>query len=440
MKPIHVHIVGAFLIFGLLGFVSCGKSPVVPCETGDGSVLLTFRTGVAGAGAEVCAEGTPASDDSVVRQLHVVILSEEEGAAGEATGRWAVEVSRTIGTGTVGIPLSDAYTFRVRAGCRKRIYLLANCHGLIGIDGRPLDFSNAAFVPGADGRSAVDGYVFCLGTGKGEYSYDPVAGIPMSSVYEVEVPESEALDNNEYEISYTLYLVRAATKFSFSFTNRTGAVSEDAAKSIRVERVRIDRIAATRMYLMPHVLRNSDDRYWVVDTDRGSVVQLGAVGVEATEKDWIDWMVDETGKKNTDLYQWLIGYEIPLSQELHDPWRYTWSKGITVAPDNKKVEAAVPLYIPESRYVIQDEADASLELQQYTISFATSQRDNVLEDKAENWYPVDYSPVQLPYLASLFRNTYVKVDVTFTGENPELELQVDVEPYWEVILEPEFGI
>ena len=47
---------------------------------------------------------------------------------------------------------------------------------------------------------------------------------------------------------------------------------------------------------------------------------------------------------------------------------------------------------------------------------------------------------RLPALASLFRNTHVKVNVGFTDRNPELELQVDVEPYWEVNLEPDFGI
>lgn len=434
----HRHVIVMVCICCTLSLVSCRKSPAVSQTMVDGTVLLTFHAGVAGASA--CAGDMPTADDDAVRQLRVVILSEEKEGDGSPAGRWTVEVNRIIGTGTVGIPLSDAYTFRVQAGCRKKVYLLANCGGLKGADGRLLNFTNAAFVPGDDGMAAVDRYVFCLGTGSGEYRYNPEAGIPMTSMYEIEVPDLEVLDGNEYELFHTLYLVRAATKFSFSFTNRTGAVSEYAAKSIRVERVRIDRIAATQMYLMPHVRRNADERYWVVDTDRSTSVQLGIAGVEATEKDWIDWMVDETEKSDVGQYQWLTDYEVPLSQELHDTLRYTWNDGVVVAPDNKKVEVAIPLYMPESRYLREDGTDASLGLQQYNISFATSQCDHALEDKSENWYPVDYSPVPLPYLASLFRNTHVKVDVTFTGENPELELQVDVEPYWEVILEPEFGI
>ena len=39
-------------------------------------------------------------------------------------------------------------------------------------------------------------------------------------------------------------------------------------------------------------------------------------------------------------------------------------------------------------------------------------------------------------LKALFRNTHVVVDVTFQ----EKEIQVDVIPYSEVILEPEFGL
>ena len=44
----------------------------------------------------------------------------------------------------------------------------------------------------------------------------------------------------------------------------------------------------------------------------------------------------------------------------------------------------------------------------------------------------------LPHLASLFRNTHVKVNVTF--KDHQLEWEVDVEPYWEVVLDPIFGL
>ena len=42
---------------------------------------------------------------------------------------------------------------------------------------------------------------------------------------------------------------------------------------------------------------------------------------------------------------------------------------------------------------------------------------------------------------SLFRNTHVKVKVNFKNlSEAELELEVDVEPYWEVVLDPVFGL
>ena len=51
------------------------------------------------------------------------------------------------GVSGIGVPLTDEYTFKVKAGCRKRIYLLANCVGLI--DGREekIDLSNGSFIP-----------------------------------------------------------------------------------------------------------------------------------------------------------------------------------------------------------------------------------------------------------------------------------------------------
>ncbi len=440
MKSEYRHRIGICWIGCLLFFASCGKSPAAFPAGDEGSVLLTFRAEVAGTGASVCAGEASAADDGTVNQLQVVILSREEGSAEGAAGRWAVEVNRTIGGGSVGVPLSDAYTFRVQAGCRKRIYLLANCRGLQGVGGGLLDFTNAAFVPGADGRAAIDGYVFRLGTGAGEYRYDPAAGIPMTSVYEVEVPAAEELADNEYEVPYTLYLVRAATKFSFGFTNRTGTVPADAARAIRVERVRIEKIAATQMYLMPQVRPNAAGRYWVVDSDRASVVLLGQDGGEVTARDWIEWMVTETGQADAHRYQWLTGYEVPLARAQHTSAEYVWKGGVAVAPDAKRVEAPSAVYLPESAYLAEEDAGAALGLQHYSIAFATRQRDNALEDKEEHWYAVEYAPVRLPALASLFRNTHVKVNVGFTDRNPELELQVDVEPYWEVNLEPDFGI
>lgn len=44
----------------------------------------------------------------------------------------------------------------------------------------------------------------------------------------------------------------------------------------------------------------------------------------------------------------------------------------------------------------------------------------------------------LEHLASLFRNTHVKVNVSF--KDYTLDWEVDVEPYWEVELDPVFGL
>lgn len=438
MKLKHRHIISmSLLLCGLLAFASCiNESFEQPREEEDNSIFLTFHTAVAGASTRA---GDEVPADERINRLLVVIVSEEpattEGGTGAnaATGtKWAVEHNSIVEGISTGLPLTDGHTFKVKAGCKKRIYLIANYEGLKDADGL-LDFTNEAFIPKEGATKAeVDDYVFALNE---EYKYDPEKyGIPMTAMYEIAIPDRETIKTDEYELPNPLYVVRTATKFSFKFIhNDTGS----ARKSIAIKEIKIDNIAEGKTFLMPHVNKNNSDQYWVVNTKRNDAVTLPINGGESTgtSKDWIDWMVAEVEKtkddKNIDKYQWLTDYEVPQNIQ-HTPFTHNWENGFQVAKTASE-EPAVTFYLPESRN-LQEESN-NLKLQEYELTLTTSEvfgeENNSITEEREY-------KATLPQLASLFRNTHVKVNVTFKDHT--LHVEVALVPYAEVELTPDFGL
>ncbi len=85
--------------------------------------------------------------------------------------------------------------------------------------------------------------------------------------------------------------------------------------------------------------------------------------------------------------------------------------------------------------------DASLKLQEYEVTIHTEEGFDEETTAPDSPKVARSYTATLPNLASLFRNTHVKVKVNFKNlSEAELELEVDVEPYWEVVLDPVFGL
>ena len=81
-------------------------------------------------------------------------------------------------------------------------------------------------------------------------------------------------------------------------------------------------------------------------------------------------------------------------------------------------------YLPESKK--PKAGSATYGEQEYTLKL----------DMSENGKELSFTKT-FPNLKALFRNTHVLVDITFTEKD---EVKVQVVPYAEVILEPEFGL
>ena len=213
----------------------------------------------------------------------------------------------------------------------------------------------------------------------------------MSSMYEIDFPKKGNFDG-------TFYVVRVATKFTMNFMNWRG------------EEVKVDKFTiayhADKNFLMAHVN----------DSEQNRKLFNG--------KTWIDWLKEVSDASSedddyatTEAAGWMKDYELPA--QANEAFTYTHGT-VTVRkptvdidnPDNSKPGVAknIPVfYLPESKNLKAGTTDGE---QEYTFR-------------------------KLPNLKALFRNTHVVVNITMYNSN---EIVVDVIPYSEVNLEPEFGL
>lgn len=236
--------------------------------------------------------------------------------------------------------------------------------------------------------------------------------IPMSSVYDVPV-------NAESLVERQFYLVRAATKFAFHFTNeRENAVSVDA--------ITISGIVGTT-YLIPHkkekeMLFEDEQFFWI---------------------DWMKKVADESQKHPDDVTLadrrgWIQDYDIPSGQTheaviVRSP---TLVPGLTYHVNEAPTpgEKMFPVfYLPESKNL----KDGTQEYgeQVYTMTLHLTEKNLEGETGASEEKEVLFTRL-FPNLKALFRNTHILVDVTFWEEG----VKVDVIPYSEVVLNPDFGL
>lgn len=285
---------------------------------------------------------------------------------------------------------------------KKKIFLFANEKSVSSVEGVTVEDENktltAFFNSYTEGMSGFEDEVNELYFAP-DYSVEEP--IPMSSMYEIDFKEGRE--------DYKFYLVRVATKFTVNFFNWRG-------EEVTVENFSIES-HADKNFLMAHVNSYPDTQ-----------------NPETNQKypTWIDWLKAVSDASNVDSdaatnrFGWLTDYELP---EQSTATIYTHGK-VTVGkptvdidnPDNSKpgVASVVPVfYLPESKNL-----KAGATEQKYTLRINIAGR-------AEPFV------CKLDKLKALFRNTHLVVNITMYNSN---EIVVDVIPYSEVNLEPEFGL
>lgn len=381
MKEILRHIVWmTILVSWALLSASCRGGEVSytdEVQPDDDTAILVLRTGL--------LDQTRASDrvndavDNPVEYMYTlrIVILHENGT---------VEHNMYIDFGE--IPQTECYRiFKVTRNETKKIYLIANEENAstdLHEQLETLTTGNTTFA------SIVDNFVFIP---------DYKNPIPMSSVYDVPV-KAENLVEREF------YLVRAATKFAFRFTNkRKSKVSIDA--------IHISDIAGAT-YLIPHkrepLFMSFDDEslYWI---------------------NWLKKVADESQQSPDDVELadrrgWIQAYDIP-SETSHQEVTVYGPLEVPSMTGDQPGKAVFPVfYLPESKKL--KAGSATYGEQEYTLKL----------DMSENGKELSFTKT-FPNLKALFRNTHVLVDITFTEKD---EVKVQVVPYAEVILEPEFGL
>lgn len=381
MKEILRHIVWmTILVSWALLSASCRGGEVSytdEIQSDDDTAILVLRTGLLDQ-TRASDRVNDAVDNSVeyMYTLRIVILHENG----------TVEHNMYIDFGE--IPQTECYRiFKVTRNETKKIYLIANEENVstdLHEQLETLTTGNTTFA------SIVDNFVFIP---------DYKNPIPMSSVYDVPV-KAENLVEREF------YLVRAATKFAFRFTNkRKSKVSIDA--------IHISDIAGAT-YLIPHkrepLFMSFDDEslYWI---------------------NWLKKVADESQQSPDDVELadkrgWMQAYDIP-SETSHQEVTVNGPLEVPSMTGDQPGKAVFPVfYLPESKKL--KAGSATYGEQEYTLKL----------DMSENGKELSFTKT-FPNLKALFRNTHVLVDITFTEKD---EVKVQVVPYAEVILEPEFGL
>ncbi len=350
----------------------------------EGRVRLGLTAEILGEARSGEAAGLP--DNEKMHTLRIVILHPDG----------TVEHNQFIDFGH-GMFSEYTQVMEVQKNEKKTIYLIAN-ETSISTD---LHAALGTYTAGKnDFKNAVDDLVF---------TPDYTQPLPMSSKYEVEIRE-------EAQKECRFYLVHAAAKFTFRFINkREGAV---AVNSVAVAEI------AEKSYLLP---RKIAPTMKFQETEGGIVEELY----------WIEWLkkVSDEAQQNPDDKEladkrgWIQDYDIPPT---------THRTAVMEAPQGFRVagltyDMGVPkpglatypaFYLPESKD-LKDSSNPYGE-QEYTLTLHVTDANN---EKKTFSRPFDN-------LKALFRNTHVAVDITFL----EKDIQVDVTPYSEVVLEPEFGL
>ena len=390
MKPNIIHsIVICLTAFALLFMVACSsQEESLPDNVTEAVLYLNIATI-----GQTRASTAELPDNEKMNSVRVVVLHAADGTV-EHNRHFSLE----------GAQAQKTILLNVTPNEKKKIFLFANEESVSTVEGVTVEGENQtltaffnSYTEGMPGFEAVVNNLYFAP------DYSGGKPIPMSSMYEIDFPEKGNFDG-------TFYVVRVATKFMVNFMNWRG------------EEVIVDNFTiashADKNFLMAHVN----------DSEQNEQLFNG--------KTWIDWLkeVSDASSENddyavTEAAGWLKDYELPAQADK----AITYTHGtVTVGKptvdidnlDNSKPGVAknIPVfYLPESK---SPKAGATDGEQEYTLTIKITGRDEPFVCK-------------LPNLKALFRNTHVVVDITMYNSN---EIIVDVIPYSEVILEPEFGL
>ena len=423
----------------LLG--ACSDSTPVP-EDNDGpnlneSPVVMFHISTLNAGASSGSEVT-----ELINTLRIIMIH-------ESGSELRIEANRLIDTHQADNNFNYMFQKRTLPG-KKRIYLIANEQSVKRVE--LVSGSFPAVMQNPDLKTVLDYYepdLITDGTEEGtatidkEYSaadfeevltslcfegdgaYEINGGVvclPYSAFYDdIEVHENEKIDNTEKP----MYLVPAATKFTFKFIN------ERTAGDVAVDYLALASTQKTN-YLMANLEDQELNKY------------IG--GQKYYWIDWLKYVVDET-QANPDLddnvpvngmYGWISGYNVPVPEDVYE--HYFVPDGQADDPENAPavkstswmLKGAVeengritgteaefgPLYIPEGHHVFDEEETdeetgeviSTQTVEKYLLKIKLRNSEAPVDSKS--LVDVKIAESEISNLKALFRNTSVFITIT----------------------------
>lgn len=385
MKLVLRHINALLLAVLAVVMTACGGGNVVPEEPDDSDDLfLVCNIGMVGE-----TRANPVPQNESMRSLRIIIL----GADG------AVESNEYIRFDSYRE--SYSHISEVKREARKRIYFVANEESVASIssdnNSYPLSGSLHAFLESVTaGDKDFEKKINAV-----HYEPDFMNDITLTSMYDVDIPEGIRFVEKDF------WLVRVATKFSFIFENHR--LYDD----VQVDYFEISTVA-DRHFLMPRFTNGNAPSFPGYPT-------------------WIDWLRDisdlsqiDPNNPTSDVSGWLTTYEIPGAAHqnvLRLPMTFGLPKYANGSPGTYRIDN---VYAPESKRLRESGNMIRFE-QQYFLRVVCNNGAKTFD-------------IALPNLRALFRNTHVVVEVTFTDGDFQIVPKIDVIPFSEVIVKPEFGL
>lgn len=379
---------------------ACSNDIPLSNEENDGKAILIVNTDIIGtrAGEDVL------SAEEKMKTLRMIILHED----GTVEHNEFMDFSSPL----------EKYEkwIAVKRNETKKIYLIANEGSL----GGNVDLNDL----GTDPAGKLEGITFNVipDSPTGNPASITEHGIPMSACYSLEV-------GNESRIEKTFWLVRAMTKFTFSFIN------ERADGPITIKDMKVSSFT-DEMYLMPQLYNNEgtavpSEKFTVLNNTKTTIVGEGDKAYEKIEpvyKEnddyngtystaesstfWIDWLkqaVDwsQTGEYPADEIGWIHQYNVPKNAS------HNYDKtGIEIKPtDDFQVElSAEGRQYPQAFYRSESANNPTADTQHYQIDYL----EITWGEKQETKYWENTPVLNLTNVRYLFRHTHVKVNVKFS--------------------------
>ena len=338
MNRYIIHI--AYLCLTLFLLASCNKQEdAMPQD--EGMVTLSIS-------AAMASRATNTGDESrtyaeLMHTLRIIIFDKDGN----------VEHNRLY-TFDKGLFETENHNFIVKSKENKTIYLLANCEefAVKKEDNPTIASLDALELKGRDG-------ILQNQDTKPDEGEGTINVLPATAKYSIQVGEKSQTE--------TLYVVHAANKISFEFTNESG-------QEITISEWRLTPIAQNS-YLIPHITGEDEN---TPEAERWY------------SKVWAQYNDNELTVEDAGV----TNYDVPSDANQEE---FEQTCEVKIAADVSEhvtlYSTAEPFYLHESKAKF----DPTTGQQQYTVSC-------VINDRV-------YSAV-LPNLPSLFRGTYIKIKAT----------------------------